>query len=274
MCTKHKHLYIKMKNYFRAFIHGMISDWRHVHRVFCRFHCPYEIICRIMSQYINIGNIGFASVRKGEYVDKSAAIQVINVTLDTEFCYSCVTRCRRFGKSMTSKMLNAYYDKTCDSRHLFEDLELSNFYDSSDVDPGIFARYFGFTEEETMSLAIKHDLDVKESKIWYEGYKIGDESIMYNPDSVMRLIHGQQYTVHWYGTSAYNSDIAPYMNDNFDGVKDYMTQILAGKKCKAAIGSDINDMVNFQTKEDVLALLVHLGYLFVLRRRKNMFCAK
>ena len=360
-----------------------------------------------MGRFLDRGNDDFVSARNSEYVDKSAMIQYINETLVTENRFSCVSRCRRFGKSLAAKMLYAYYDRASDSRHLFEDLAiakmpsyethlnryptifvdmteftteygknsdvvdimqttikkevcelypdvtidesdnlmstlfkvtdktgdrfimiidewdaicrefdsvsgvmdkyvdwlrtmfksdatskvflgvymtgimpikryntnsaLSNFYDSSVIDPGIFAHDFGFTEEETMSLAKKHSLDVKELKNWYEGYKIGNEPTMYNPDSVMRVINGQQYTLHWYGTSAYNSDIAPFMNDNFDGVKDYVTQILAGNKCKAVIGNDINNMVNFQTKDDVLALLVHLGYLSYDANTKTCF---
>lgn len=101
-----------------------------------------------MGQYINIGNMDFASARKGEYMDKSAAIQVINETLDTEFRYSCVTRCRRFGKSMTAKMLNAYYDKSCDSRRLFEDLAIArmpSFEEHLNKYPTIFVDMTYFT---------------------------------------------------------------------------------------------------------------------------------
>lgn len=78
-----------------------------------------------MSLYLNIGNEGFASARNGEYVDKSGLIAVMNSTLHTERRFSCVTRCRRFGKSMAAKMLSAYYDCSCDSRHLFHDLEIA-----------------------------------------------------------------------------------------------------------------------------------------------------
>ena len=78
-----------------------------------------------MSLYLNIGNKGFASARNGEYVDKSGLIAVMNSTLHTERRFSCVTRCRRFGKSMAAKMLSAYYDCSCDSRHLFHDLEIA-----------------------------------------------------------------------------------------------------------------------------------------------------
>ena len=77
-----------------------------------------------MGTYINTGNAGFQSARNGEYIDKSGLIAMVNKTLFTERRFSCVTRCRRFGKSMAAKMLYAYYDHSCDSRSLFADLEI------------------------------------------------------------------------------------------------------------------------------------------------------
>ena len=79
-----------------------------------------------MGTYINIGNAGFQSARNSEYVDKSGLISIVNKSLFTERRYSCVSRCRRFGKSMAAKMLYAYYDHSCDSRNLFADLEIAN----------------------------------------------------------------------------------------------------------------------------------------------------
>ena len=79
-----------------------------------------------MGLYINLGNDGFQSARNGEYVDKSDLIRVVNSTLNTELRFSCVSRCRRFGKSMAAKMLCAYYDQSCDSRSLFSDLDIAN----------------------------------------------------------------------------------------------------------------------------------------------------
>ncbi|MBQ7442625.1 MAG: AAA family ATPase, partial [Bacteroidaceae bacterium] len=78
-----------------------------------------------MGTYINIGNAGFQSARNGEYVDKSGLIAVVNGTLFSERRFSCVSRCRRFGKSMAAKMLCAYYDRSCDSRPLFADLQIA-----------------------------------------------------------------------------------------------------------------------------------------------------
>lgn len=79
-----------------------------------------------MGIYINTGNAGFQSARNSEYVDKSGLIGIFNSTLFTERRFSCVTRCRRFGKSMAAKMLCAYYDQSCDSRQLFADLPRRN----------------------------------------------------------------------------------------------------------------------------------------------------
>ena len=78
-----------------------------------------------MGIYINVGNAGFQRARNSEYVDKSGLISVVNASLNTEQAFMCVTRSRRFGKSMAAKMLCAYYDQSCDSRHLFADLSIA-----------------------------------------------------------------------------------------------------------------------------------------------------
>lgn len=78
-----------------------------------------------MGTYLNPGNSGFAGIRNDVYVDKSGLISLINQTIDTPRCLTCVSRPRRFGKSFAAKMLCAYYDKTCDSSALFDDLEIS-----------------------------------------------------------------------------------------------------------------------------------------------------
>ena len=78
-----------------------------------------------MGIYINKGNEGFRSSRNSEYVDKSGLISVVNSTLFTRQRFTCVSRCRRFGKSMAAEMLAAYYDHSCDSRSLFADLKIA-----------------------------------------------------------------------------------------------------------------------------------------------------
>ena len=75
-----------------------------------------------MGIYINRGNSDFRRILNSEYIDKTGLIAHINSTLDTEHLYSCVTRSRRFGKTLAAEMLCAYYDKSCDSRELFKGL--------------------------------------------------------------------------------------------------------------------------------------------------------
>ncbi|MDY4029641.1 MAG: AAA family ATPase, partial [Alloprevotella sp.] len=77
-----------------------------------------------MGVYINKGNREFRDIVTHEYVDKTSLIPFISSTLNSERRYSCVSRCRRFGKSMAAKMLCAYYDKSCQSRELFAGLNV------------------------------------------------------------------------------------------------------------------------------------------------------
>ena len=73
-----------------------------------------------MGIYLNPKNKGFQEAVCSEiYVDKTELIAYTNKCLNTEEKYICVSRPRRFGKSMTLKMLAAYYSRGCDSKKLF-----------------------------------------------------------------------------------------------------------------------------------------------------------
>ena len=78
-----------------------------------------------MGFYINPGNGNFKEIRNDDYIDKSGLISVINQTIDRKNRLSCVSRPRRFGKSYAANMLEAYYDCSCDSHALFDDLEIA-----------------------------------------------------------------------------------------------------------------------------------------------------
>ena len=80
-----------------------------------------EVQCD-MGNYLNPGNSGFEVIRKSLYVDKSGLLRLINDSIGTMQKLICISRPRRFGKSFAAKMLCAYYDKTCDSSELFDDL--------------------------------------------------------------------------------------------------------------------------------------------------------
>ena len=48
---------------------------------------------------------------------------------------------------------------------------------------------------------------------------------------------------------------------DMDGLKDSVVRMLAGESVPINVGTFSNDMTTFATKDDVLTLLVHLGYL-------------
>ena len=80
-----------------------------------------------MGIYWNPGNEGFRkAIRSKIYVDKTGLIKYTNEYLDTEQRYICVSRPRRFGKSMALNMLSAYYSRGCDSRELFQGLKIES----------------------------------------------------------------------------------------------------------------------------------------------------
>ena len=79
-----------------------------------------------MGIYLNPGNDLFSeAINSDIYVDKSMLIELTNKSLRTTGKHICISRPRRFGKSMAANMLAAYYDRKCDSRNLFENLAVS-----------------------------------------------------------------------------------------------------------------------------------------------------
>ena len=79
-----------------------------------------------MGIYLNPGNENFKRDLRSEiYVDKSLLIAKLNSIIDTNENYVCISRPRRFGKTMAVSMLAAYYSRGCDSRELFSSLKIA-----------------------------------------------------------------------------------------------------------------------------------------------------
>ena len=359
-----------------------------------------------MGIYIDRGNLDFTEARNSEYVDKSGLISVVNKTLFTRQKFSCVTRCRRFGKSMAAQMLCAYYDRTCNSRQLFEDLEiakddtferhlnkypviyldmtafitryrgdedivrhidqevraeiqraypdiptednddlmalllrivlttqqpfffivdewdaicrefpagskgmdsyvnwlrrmfkdvsgntafagvymtgilpikkyktesaLNNFQEYSMVSPRQMAGFFGFTKEEVRMLAEKYGMDFSELEKWYDGYQIGGLTSIFNPNSVMQAIYSDYCESYWGKTGATDA-VAHYIRMNYEGLKDDIISMLAGARCKVDPKGFKNDLSLILNRDDVLTVLIHLGYLSYDRTKSECY---
>jgi hypothetical protein len=80
----------------------------------------------INTRYINQNNNGFKKAIKDFYIDKTDLIAFTNNNLESENCLMCVSRPRRFGKSLAAKMLNAYYSKGCSSKEIFDKFKIAD----------------------------------------------------------------------------------------------------------------------------------------------------
>ena len=79
-----------------------------------------------MGIYLNPDAAKFQEVVNSDiYVDKTGLIKYTNSVLHTLQKYICISRPRRFGKSIAANMLTAYYSKGCDSRELFSPFEIA-----------------------------------------------------------------------------------------------------------------------------------------------------
>ena len=362
-----------------------------------------------MGYYLNPGSERFrTSLRSQIYVDKSLLIAEINKLIRTEQKYVCVSRPRRFGKSMAADMLLAYYSNGEDTSSLFDNLKISkeasyhehlNQYDvikinmqeflsaTHDIDsmlaalqrrivmdlkmaypetvneenlvwammdvysqtkrpfvilidewdclfreyahdtaaqkkyldflrvwlkdqsyvalvymtgilpikkygshsalnmfseysmtnPRELAPYFGFTEDEVKDLCVQHDMSFEEAKAWYDGYELvelhaGGKTTthsMYSPKSVVDAMLSHVYDTYWNQTETYEA-LKVYIQMNLDGLKDAVIKMLAGERVVINTGTFTNDMTTFSSKDDVMTLLVHLGYLSYCRENKTV----
>ncbi len=346
-----------------------------------------------MGIYLNPDHEDFQqSLNSKIYVDKSELIAYTNSVLRTEQKYICVSRPRRFGKSMAANMLTAYYSKGCDSREMFSSLKIAqdesfekhlNKYnvihlditkfvrngqnintmieklsqkvekelvkaypdaDYSDCDDlasylleiygeykqlfvfiidewdcvfrewkhdasaqkeyltflrdllkgqsylalaymtgilpikkygvhstiNVFHEYSmtnarpiseftGFTEHEVLSLCDKYRMSSEAFKQWYDGYDMDGISI-YNPKSVVEACLRGTFNSYWTQTETYHA-LSDYIRMNFDGLREKIILMLAGESVKVNTGKFQNDMTTFNSADDVLTLLIHLGYL-------------
>ena len=350
-----------------------------------------------MGHYLNPGNEGFKrALRARIYVDKTEMIEYVNSVLGTDDSFICVSRPRRFGKSMAANMLAAYYDRSCDSGTLFERLKISakssykkhlnqhdviflniqqilsgagspdkvpdftqrvvlkelqeaypeyvseqdnylpaalaniyagdkrenkgfvfildewdcifreakqdteaqklyldflkdlfkdrtyvnvaymtgilpikkygthsalNIFDEfSMTNPDVFTEFVGFTEKEVKELCLHFDKDFTEVKRWYDGYTFDNDIHIYNPKSVVDAMKSKKFKSFWTNTETYEA-LQIYIDLNKDGLKEAIVEMLAGGRCRIDTGTFQNDMTSLKSKDDVLTLLVHLGYL-------------
>lgn len=119
--------------------------------------------------------------------------------------------------------------------------------------------FTGFTENEVKELCNEYEKDYNEVKRWYDGYNVEGVSI-YNPKSVVESLTRGAFRNYWTSTETYEA-LEEFICRNDDGLRDTIVKLLAGEKKVIDPSTFTNDMVTFNSQDDVLTLLVHLGYL-------------
>lgn len=128
------------------------------------------------------------------------------------------------------------------------------------LDPRCFADYVGFTEDEVRTLCEKKRGNFQSIKKWYDGYTVGLQHSVYNPYSVMQAVDSGKYRSYWKKTSAAET-LMTYIDMDIDGLQEDIARLIAGESVTVNTDFFQNDVETFADKDDVLTLLIHLGYL-------------
>ena len=137
---------------------------------------------------------------------------------------------------------------------------ISDFREFTVIKPRKFGGYVGFTEAEVKKLCEEFHCDFERMKQWYDGYSFRDTGSVYNPNSVMEAIRNNDFDSYWTQTSAAESLIG-YISLDFDGLSKTVAELIGGGKVKTDTNGFSNDLVTFRNRDEVLTLLIHLGYL-------------
>ena len=121
------------------------------------------------------------------------------------------------------------------------------------------AEFTGFTEQEVQELCPAYDMPYEKMKQWYDGYDLKGIQI-YNPRSVVMSLLGHDFDSYWTKTETYEA-LKKYIQMDMYNLKELVTKLIAGSSVAINPDKFQNDMTTFASADDVLTLLVHLGYL-------------
>lgn len=166
-----------------------------------------------------------------------------------------------FKSSQTDKVIEAaYMTGILPIKKYGTQSALTDFREYTMLQPKKLAKYVGFTESEVRKLCDEFDMEFVEMKRWYDGYSFTKVKSVYSPDSVIEAVKSEEFGNYWTMSETYES-LKIYIEMNQDGLKESIVQMLGGGKCSIDTGTFQNDMTSIKSRDDVLTLLVHLGYL-------------
>lgn len=137
---------------------------------------------------------------------------------------------------------------------------ISDFWEYTMLEPGEFQPYVGFTEEDVRKLCAEHHLSFEEAKRWYDGYSFDDVDSVYNPYSIMKAVILKKFKSYWRMSSAADA-LEDYIAGDYDGLFQAVLEMLGGFEIPVDTDGFNNDVRSIRNRDDMLTLLIHLGYL-------------
>lgn len=166
-----------------------------------------------------------------------------------------------FKSSLTDSMIEAaYMTGILPIKKYGTQSAMTDFREYTMLSPKRLAKYAGFTETEVRQLCEDYGMDFGEAKRWYDGYSFKNVPSVYNPNAIMRAMQNQEFGSYWTETETYEA-LKIYIDMDFDGLREAILSMLGGEKCPVNTGTFQNDLTNLRSRDDVMVLLIHLGYL-------------
>jgi hypothetical protein len=152
---------------------------------------------------------------------------------------------------------------------------VSDFDEYTMLDPAKYSPYVGFTDEEVKGLCEEYGMDLDDMRRWYDGYRLRyrkdwgvgsrprfewQELDIYAPYSLMRACERGKTGSYWPSTESFRS-LCDYVDMDFEGLQGDVLRAVAGGALRVDTGGFQNDLASIRSKDDVLTLLCHLGYL-------------
>ena len=137
---------------------------------------------------------------------------------------------------------------------------ISDFEEYTMVKPRQYGEYVGFTENEVRTLCETHGVSFDLMKRWYDGYELKNTGAVYNPNSVMKAIRFDDFDSYWTETSAAEG-LMEYITKPYNGLTKTIAELIAGIDVPVNPIGFANDLTTFRGRDDVLTLMIHLGYL-------------
>ena len=221
--------------------------------------------------------------------DLAAALEQIYIKTEREFIFlidewDCIMREKQASEELQKNYLDflrnllkdqpfvalAYMTGILPVKKYGSHSALNMFLEYSMTDQYVFEEYTGFTETEVKNLCRQFDMDFSQTSSWYDGYKFTNFQHIYNPKSVVEAMRRRKFSNYWTSTETYKA-LKVYMDMDFNGLREKIVHMLGGGFVKVNTLSFQNDMQTFKTVDDVLTLLIHLGYLGYDSETKEAF---